>query len=148
MRSSARFQQLTHGSRSAIQMGFADRLKKLDKSIKKKKRKKKEEEKKLAQAQKKYDEMVAAMTPAERKAHEIAEKERRFCHGTKQCLKLLITEGVCKRYESMPRCQGNFDVEGDGSTVRCVQKQPGQRNGCVEGQMKSSRKSYKKDCMQ
>ena len=58
-------------------MGFADRLKKLDKSIKKKKkRKKKEEEKKLAQAQKKYDEMVAAMTPAERKAHEIAEKER------------------------------------------------------------------------
>ena len=58
-------------------MGFAERLKKLDKSIKKKKeRKKKEEENKLIQAQKKYDEMVAAMTPAERKAHEIAEKER------------------------------------------------------------------------
>ena len=58
-------------------MGFAERLKKLDKTLKKKKeRKKVEKEKQKDAAQKKYDEMVAAMSPAERKAHEIAEKER------------------------------------------------------------------------
>ena len=59
-------------------MGFAERLRQLDKALHAKKAKRQAEEKaKLEAAKKAQEELFRTMTPAERKAHEIAEKHRR-----------------------------------------------------------------------
>ena len=61
-----------------VGMGFAERLRQLDKALHAKKAKRQAEEKaKLEAAKKAQEELFRTMTPAERKAHEIAEKHRR-----------------------------------------------------------------------